>query len=136
MLTPEQKEQIKARMHGEVAIEEQSQVPVTDEDFGLAGMLNALIQDEWQAIDGYNSALATVMGDNSFEEDLKAKCKVVFEDILAEENLHIGQLQEFLKIVSPNAEVIADGEQEAKEDLAAIVESIQTQLDKVKTFLK
>ena len=136
MLTPEQKEQIKARMHSEVAIEEQSQVPVTEEDFGLAGMLNALIQDEWQAIDGYNSALATVMGDGGFEEDLKAKCKVVFEDILAEENLHIGQLQELLKIVSPNAEVIADGEQEAKEDLAAIVESIQTQLDKVKTFLK
>ena len=136
MLTPEQKEQIKARMHSEVAIEEQSQVPVTDEDFGLAGMLNGLIQDEWQAIDGYNSALATVMGDDGFEEDLKAKCKVVFEDILAEENLHIGQLQELLKIVSPNAEVIADGEQEAKEDLAAIVESIQTQLDKVKTFLK
>lgn len=43
-----------------------------------------------------------------------ADIKEVVKDILVEENKHIGQLQELLKKVSPNAENIEAGAEEAR----------------------
>ena len=83
-------------------------VPKTDEDFGISAILNDLIIDEWEAIDGYNSAIITLL-------DLGKEDAVgVLRDIVNEENIHIGQLEQVMKSVSPNANSINDGEQEAK----------------------
>ena len=49
--------------------------------------------------------------------DLEASIEAVIKDILVEENKHIGQLQELLKAVSPNAENIEAGVDEAKEQV-------------------
>ena len=42
----------------------------------------------------------------------------VISEITNEENIHIGQLEKLLEMVSPNAESIDDGKEEAEEQLA------------------
>ena len=39
----------------------------------------------------------------------------MLEEINTEENKHVGQLQELLKSISPNAEAISDGEEETED---------------------
>ena len=93
--------------------------PAEGSDTGVAGELIALINDEWEAIQGYNNAIATlrsVSKENSFYLDAIK----VLEEISAEENVHVGQLQELLAQVSPNAEEIHKGTAEAKSQLGLV----------------
>lgn len=80
-------------------------------DAGIASQLNKLIIDEWEAIQGYNDAI--VMAELEGFHDV-AK---VLKDIVNEENLHVGQLEQCMKLVSPNADSISHGEIEAEEQL-------------------
>ena len=86
--------------------------PTTPDEFGAAGLINALIQDEWQAIQGYNDAIATLS-----TTDIDTDIINIFKDITNEENIHIGQLQKALEMVSPNVSSISEGEQEGAEQL-------------------
>ena len=79
---------------------------------GMATVLSDLIKDEYEAIDGYNTAIATAEAEG-FGDMVK-----VLTDIQAEENIHIGQLQELMKMVDPNASKIEDGTVEAEELLS------------------
>jgi hypothetical protein len=78
---------------------------------GVASVLNGLIVDEYEAIEGYNTAIV-----NAEAEGYGDMVKVL-TDIQAEENIHVGQLQELMKMVDPNADKAAEGEQEAAEQL-------------------
>lgn len=93
------------------AREEIPQAPETPENMGIATLLNNLIIDEWEAINGYNSAIITLADLGKYDEI------EVLKDIVNEENIHVGQLQEILKTVSPNAESIGEGEVEAAKQL-------------------
>lgn len=102
------------------------EMPATDCKMIIANVLNPLIQDELQAIDGYNSAVATF---RSIEENPDhdpsidfAGLYAVIAEITNEENLHIGQLEKLLEGVSPNAESIDDGKEEAEEQVAEVSE--------------
>ena len=86
--------------------------PTTPDEFGAASLINALIQDEWQAIQGYNDAIATLSTTDIYTDIIN-----VFKDIANEENIHIGQLQKALEMVSPNVSSISEGEQEGAEQL-------------------
>lgn len=88
--------------------------PQSDLNFGLAGMINSLIKDEWDAIDGYNSTMATLMQINTPEAQQAVK---IFTDIVNEENIHVGQLQRVLELVSPNAVSINRGAEEASRQM-------------------
>lgn len=93
--------------------------PAEGSDTGVAGELIALINDEWEAIQGYNNAIATlraVIAENSVYEDAIK----VLEEIASEENVHVGQLQEVLKRVSPNAAEINKGTAEAKSQMGLV----------------
>ena len=84
---------------------------------GIADTLINLINDEWEAIQGYNNFRDMILsmqtaGDADYSEMIK-----VIDEISNEENLHVGQLQELLKKVSPNTTSIAKGEEEAEEQL-------------------
>ena len=99
--------------------------PATLIDIGITDTLNALIKDELEAIDGYNSAIATFRSeiDNNTEVTEADKAKIyktisVLADISAEEHLHIGQLQEAQKLFNSQVNLIAKGEAEAQEQLA------------------
>ncbi len=84
---------------------------------GIADTLIRLINDEWEAIQGYNNFRDMILsmqaaGDGDYSEMIR-----VIDEVSNEENLHVGQLQELLKRVSPNTESIAKGEEEAEEQL-------------------
>ena len=91
--------------------------PALGLDSGIADTLIRLINDEWEAIQGYNNFREMILsaqnnGDGDYTEMLR-----VIDEVSNEENLHVGQLQELLKKVSPNTTSIAKGEEEAKEQL-------------------
>lgn len=96
-----------------------------DEDVcrtGIAQDLNYLIKDELEAVEGYNSVLATWRDADKFPEVI-----AVLKDIVDEEMLHIGQLQRALELVSPNAKNIQAGAKEAEEQ---IVDEAEKQKEK------
>ena len=104
---------IKEDLEGEKEeLEAVPDTPTTPDEFGAASLINALIQDEWQAIQGYNDAIATLS-----TTDIDTDIINVFKDIANEENIHIGQLQKALEMVSPNVSSIGEGEQEGAEQL-------------------
>lgn len=98
-------------------LEKTPDTPVTPKEFNAATMINNLIQDEWQAIQGYNDAVATFTSIGIDESIIN-----IFKDIANEENVHVGQLQKALELVSPNVESIKKGEDEASKQLEAPVE--------------
>jgi hypothetical protein len=84
---------------------------------GIADTLINLINDEWEAIQGYNNFRDMILtmqqsGAGDYSEMIR-----VIDEVSNEEHLHVGQLQELLKLVSPNTESIKRGEQEGKEQL-------------------
>lgn len=81
------------------------------EETGIAAIINSLVIDEWEAVDGYQSAIATI-------EQLGGHDAInnILHDILDEEMVHIGQLQEANKFVEPAAMNIDAGQNEAKAD--------------------
>lgn len=86
---------------------------------GIADSLIKLINDEWEAIQGYNNFRDMILtmqknGDGDYTNMLS-----VIDEVSHEENLHVGQLQELLKLISPNTSSIDKGEQEAKEQINA-----------------
>lgn len=113
------------------APEEIPAAPQTPAKVTVANTLNTLIRDEWEAIEGYNDALSTLRALCSSEDDEAAPLfesagiiKVI-EDIVNEENLHVGQLQKVLELVSPNAESIKTGDEEAEKQLVSTEEGSQ-----------
>lgn len=99
-------------------LEKTPDTPVTPKEFNAATMINNLIQDEWQAIQGYNDAVATFTSIGIDESIIN-----IFKDIANEENVHVGQLQKALELVSPNVESIKKGEDEASKQLEAPVQN-------------
>ena len=81
-------------------------------EIGMANVISDLIKDEYEAIDGYNSAIATAQVEG-FEDAVR-----VLTEIQAEENIHIGQLQEVMKLFDPNAGKVEDGQAEGAEQIA------------------
>ena len=98
------------------------EMPETDIDSGMADTLMSLINDEWEAIKGYNNFAAVCRGTGMKDDD---PILIVIKDIVAEENKHVGQLQEILKSYSPNAQQIAVGEKEAKTQLSSMISGIK-----------
>ena len=85
---------------------------MTPDETGISLILSNLIKDEWEAIDGYNSAIQTLA-------DLKKDDAItILQDIVKEENVHVGQLEQLLKTFSVDAHDIDKGEQEAEEQLS------------------
>ncbi len=110
--------------------ETEDAAPENPEDMYVANTLNKLTTGEYDTINQYNDFLLTVhtmvtrpegVSEEDFKPqicpDLEASIEAVIKDILVEENKHIGQLQELLKAVSPNAENIEAGVDEAKEQV-------------------
>lgn len=98
--------------------------PEAGSDNYVANTLNQLIVGEWDTIKDYNDFIATLETMNMSTDILN-----VVKDIVNEEHVHIGQLQQALKTVSPNAVSITDGEREGSEQLETQVEVGDTVVD-------
>lgn len=86
--------------------------PKEGPEAGLSSLINEAIQDELKTIDIYNS-LAITARSEGYEDIAK-----MVDEINTEENKHVGQLQEALKSISPNAVAIEDGTAEGQEQLS------------------
>lgn len=106
-----------------------AQVPTTDTSMGASQIINSLIQDELQAIDGYNSAIQTFRNMSGEYKDKLERCIKVLSDIAGEENIHVGQLQEAQKLFNEQATLAQDGAEEAKEQIEAPVEETKEEID-------
>ena len=107
-----------------------------DEDLDLEGklmisnMLQSLIKGEWDAIELYNSTLATLSSTQNFSNNLNADVadvKAVIEDIVKEEYIHIGQLEKILQTKDENSTHIEDGKVEAAIDTQQVTPIAQIQ---------
>lgn len=87
------------------------QAPDSAEDNGLSNLIITEINGEWDTIKNYNQLLISLeqFGHEEFND--------VIQDIIREENKHIGQLQTILETISPNVSEIDSGEMEAEEQL-------------------
>lgn len=96
---------------------------ISSDNRGFAGVINDLIIDEYDAINGYNGAIETakVMG-------LETASKLL-QDISDEETRHIGELQELMKTITPQAHEIENGGREAAEKLADFSEGVDDNVD-------
>lgn len=88
--------------------------PQLGPDSGFATMLNALIQDEWEAIQGYNDLQSMIEDKQPPYSDEFLR---VIADINAEENTHVGQLQRLMELIAPNAAEIKSGVREAEKEV-------------------
>lgn len=107
--------------------------PQTDQDVGISSMLNEDIIGEWRTIDIYNSHIASInalLERHEMDEKVGNAIKDILIDINNEENVHIGQLQKALSLISLNVNSIAAGEKEAKEKIA------ETKPEEVKSEVK
>lgn len=93
------------------AVEEEPN-PEPGPDMGVANLLITLINGEWDTIKDYNDFIATISAEGGYDDMLAA-----IQDIVSEENVHVGQLQKLLQQISPDALKIAQGEQEAQEQI-------------------
>lgn len=87
--------------------------PKSGSDAGVTDLLISAINDEWKTVSAYNSIIETLRYESSNNPDY-ARFIDVINDINAEENKHIGQLQEILQKLSPNAEYIDQGREEGR----------------------
>ena len=90
----------------------EAQTIETGPKVGMAEVVNNLIKDEYEAIEGYNSAIVTAT-EEGFTEAVK-----VLTEIQAEEHIHVGQLQEVMKLFDPNADKVDDGKKEGAEQIS------------------
>ena len=105
----------------DMSTEEISPAPELGVESGMSATINALIRDEWEALDGYNSAIVTAK-DAGLEDIVQ-----VLTHIQNEENKHVGELQECLKQLTPSAEHIEVGAEEAEKELQTTSPDLQMQ---------
>ena len=98
---------------------EETDLELTNLNSGISSLINNLIIDEYEAIEAYNSVIVSMQNEGCSDDVIN-----VLNDIVSEENVHVGQLQEVLKRYSTNADKIEDGVEEAKEQLDDIEQSI------------
>lgn len=94
-------------------VEEEEEEGEEEADSDVANALHDLLNDESEAIQGYNDAAEKMEGHPELQDLAK--------DIAGEEYAHIGEIQQALKsTVAPEAEEIEAGEDEAKEMIAPL----------------
>ena len=87
--------------------------PKEGSDTGVADLLIDAINDEWEAIRKYNSLIACLRFEAENNPTYNSFVTII-EDIVAEENKHVGQLQKALENISPNAKYIEQGRAEGQ----------------------
>lgn len=91
-----------------------TETPDLGNDLGVSNAIIDAINDEWEAISKYNNLLANLTNNPEMIP--------IIQDIIAEENTHVGQLQQILLQISPNVQNIEKGEIEGEEQLQETIE--------------
>lgn len=86
--------------------------PMEGADVGVADLIITAINNAWDTVKQNNSIIATLRANNGYETFIP-----VIDQINNDVNRHIGQFQELLKTISPNAEAIESGQSKTHSDL-------------------
>ena len=108
---------------------EHGEAPKEGPESAMASTINALIRDEWEAIEGYNSAILVAR-----ECGMSDICEVL-TGIQNEENKHVGELQRCLELVTDSATLIQDGQKEAAQEMTNADEEANAIETEVKDFV-
>ncbi len=92
-------------------IDNTSEETPTPENTGMSQLLIDAINGEWDTIKLYNDIM--VNAESYGYSDIAD----ILRDIIAEENIHVGQLQTALETISPNVSSIEKGVEEAEQQL-------------------
>ena len=95
-----------------ISTDETEEKTIEPENNGISMIINNLIKDEYESIDSYNSAITTFKDIGKSDDAIS-----VLNDIVAEENIHVGQLQRLMELFDPNADKVSDGVEEASEQI-------------------
>lgn len=87
----------------------QEPVPENGTEAGLSDIIISSINKKWDSVRDLSSILM-MFKDTGYEEYTP-----IIEEILEEENNHIGKLQHIVELLSPVTTNIDDGKQEAEE---------------------
>lgn len=106
----------------DVEVEEEP-TPLQDEDVdsGLSSMINSSIVSTWNRIDEFTGMIATIKSYSNYDS-----LESIFQSILDDEMIHIGQLQKALSLVSSSEDLISQGVAKAEE---VIDSSKSTEID-------
>ena len=102
-------------------------MPEQGEDIGLADLILGAMKTSIDKIQEYN-AISANLGDH--EEELED----TLEDVAATENETLGKLESMLEVVSPNADNISDGAEEA-EEMSDLTEGIDNYKEPLTTVI-
>lgn len=105
----------------DVDAEEEISSQDEDIDSGLSSMINSSIVSTWNRIDEFTGMIATIKSYNNYES-----LESIFQSILDDEMIHIGQLQKALSLVSSSEDLISQGVEKAEE---VIDSSKSTEID-------
>lgn len=100
--------------------------PKQGSDSGVTDLIITAINDEWEAIRAYNSVIQTLKYEASNNPDYESFVAILNE-INSEENKHVGQLQEILQKLSPNARYIDKGREEGRSQFNFVNGQLQVQ---------
>lgn len=92
--------------------EEVPTVPNNNIAIPFSTVINDLLKEEYDAIDNYNSAIATARA--AGQDDLVS----IFEEIANDEHMHTGNLQKALELINPQSLSAEKGKVEAEEVIA------------------
>lgn len=112
-------EQLKESRNKPFELKEDLEVPTLEgpaegAEFALADLINTAMQSELTTVNEYNTLALNARAEGF--DDIAS----VIDEINTEENKHIGQLQELLKTISPNARAIDAGETEGADQLVSV----------------
>ena len=84
---------------------------LSEKNAAFADSLSTLIIDEWEAINGYQSAIQNMKLMKMPKEAIE-----ILQSIMAEEHAHVGELHKVLALINPDSEAqINHGKEEAEE---------------------
>ncbi len=91
----------------------------------IQGIIKNLLESEYNATNDYDNAISYIE-QNAQDSTTLDLCMAVLVDIRNEEQRHIGQLNELLKVVdAAQAQYIISGEEEADEQMMPYIDAIQ-----------
>lgn len=104
-------------------VDAEEEIPSQDEDIdsGLSSMINSSIVSTWNRIDEFTGMIATIKSYSNYES-----LESIFQSILDDEMIHIGQLQKALSLVSSSEDLISQGVEKAEEVIGS---SKSTEID-------
>lgn len=106
----------------EIEVEEKPAEDFTD---NFISLVTGSIRNVWEHIDDYSSIKATIEYENGPKELVD-----MYNEIINDEMIHVGQLEKALSLLQPNAELIKDGEDKADELLTNLLKDDEEDEDK------